>query len=713
MKTFSVDEALIVVRKYLINDVATPFFVVVDDGDEYSDIVNGLNTLDQIHLSDYCANQNALPDFDKFLNKLLLATKNTLVIGLGESVHLSGNENTLARVKDLNAPSKIVVVCRGVRKAIKKLCSTDNKFDTLRRVCFLGGRVFFDVIKFSPSLNVTAEKGIKALLVRLERGATGAVFVNTDLPLKNIREVNTAYEAILQIEPTFQLPFNCVEDEYWAEYVADKNLESYGLFHWRNFLKLKLESTKDIYLKYVIESSRSYEIFKKRIFSALLDFDIKDKIFITMYNARKELLKDVKNNEIAEYVLETKAKDSERIFYLTDNTSVERYSVIETLDGSPKLLNFLEHIYPSLHEYLNDFSFLGTNGNLITKYFTEYKRLKLTNRIDQEFLNQVIDLAADGNRTYNCLKTRGEVLDSLNNEKTSLYWVDALGVEYIGYIQSRAKSIGMKIEVHIARANLPTITSLNCDFFDSWVGPKMQTKKLDEIKHNGEHNFNYETTKLPIHIDTELRIIDEVLEVVSQVLTSKQSDKFVIASDHGASRLAVINEQECKWEMSLKGKHSGRCCPCSDIDNKPEFATMENEFWVLANYDRFKGGRKASVEVHGGASLEEVIVPIIEIELFDKKISISNLTPVTTTSFKKNAEIILFSTSSLKNVSIRLLEQRYVAEPIGNQKHRVIFEDIKKTGKYIADVFEGDNLIGQIEFEIQRESAKTQDSDWF
>ena len=29
--------------------------------------------------------------------------------------------------------------------------------------------------------------------------------------------------------------------------------------------------------------------------------------------------------------------------------------------------------------------------------------------------------------------------------------------------------------------------------------------------------------------------------------------------------------------------------------------------------DRFKGGRKANVEVHGGASLEEVAVPIIEI----------------------------------------------------------------------------------------------------
>jgi hypothetical protein len=165
--------------------------------------------------------------------------------------------------------------------------------------------------------------------------------------------------------------------------------------------------------------------------------------------------------------------------------------------------------------------------------------------------------------------------------------------------------------------------------------------------------------------------------------------------------------------MDLKGQHSGRCCPCSEADVKPEYATQENGFWVLANYDRFKGGRKASVEVHGGATLEEVIIPLIEVELFDNKITVSNITPTTMVSFKKNAEIILFSTSSLGNVSVRVLGQQYEAEVIGNQKHKVILMDIKKTGKYTANVFEGDNLIGQVEFEVQRESGKTNDSDWF
>jgi hypothetical protein len=165
--------------------------------------------------------------------------------------------------------------------------------------------------------------------------------------------------------------------------------------------------------------------------------------------------------------------------------------------------------------------------------------------------------------------------------------------------------------------------------------------------------------------------------------------------------------------MASKGQHSGRCCPCNEADVKSKYATQENGFWVLANYDRFKGGRKASVEVHGGAALEEVVVPIIEVELFDNRITVINTTPTTTTSYKKCAEIILFSTGSLVNVSVRLNANQYPATAIGNQKYKVLFSDIKKTGRYVADVYEGDNLINKIEFAIQRESGGTNDADWF
>lgn len=713
MNIVSADAALVSIQQYLANDIVTPFIVVVDDGAEYAGLVNGLVSLGRMHVSDYCAHEDAFPDNDALCNTLSGVTQNTLLLGFGESVRLSGNDNILSRLKDLIVPSKVIVLCLGIREAVKALCSNDKKFNTARRVCFLKADISYDVIKFPSSLNIPAAEGIKALLSRLESGVSSVVFVKTALPLKNTREIHCAYEAILHIDPSFSVPSGCLPNTLWEEYLADRSLEGYGMFHWRTFLKLKLEPPKDMYLRYVIGKSNNFENYKDLIFSALLDFAPTDKQFKEMYGARKTLLKNVKDNEIAGYIAAIKAKDNDSIYYLTDNTATERQATIASLDGLPNIPAALEYIYPALAEYLYDYTFAGDKGELLTEYFAKYKRQKLINRLSLEFHNKVIALAIDGNRPYNTLKTRGEVLDSLDKNNTALYWIDALGAEYIGYIQSRVKSLGLKITVHTVRANLPTITSQNSDFYDAWNGKKIQTKELDKVKHNGEEDFNYENTKLPIHLAKELQIIDVFLEWVATKLTGKDVDKVILVSDHGASRLAVINKQECKWEMASNGKHSGRCCPCSEADVKSEYATQENGFWVLANYDRFKGGRKASVEVHGGATLEEVVVPLIELELFDNRITVCNTTPITKTSFKKNAEIVLFSTSSLQNVSARVNGKQYTAKSIGNQKHKVVFPDIKKTGKYTVDVFEGDTLIGQLEFEVQRESGGTNDADWF
>jgi hypothetical protein len=713
VKTVTSEIALLNILKYLKSSTSTPYIVVVDDAVEYNELVDELDTLAKIYVSDYCASDDSFPDYDALFNAITCTTKNTLLLGFGESVYLSGNMNFTSLMKDLSIISKVVILCRGIREAIKMLCSEDIKFNTTRRVCFLKSGLTYDVINFPVTLDVIAVVGVKALFKQLENGAAGTLFVKTTLPLKFIKNVDTAYRAIMVVRPSFPISESCLSDTLWKEYLADNSLEGYGLFHWRTYLKMKFEEPKDPYLKYVVAKSDSYDRYKKVIYTALLDFSPSDKIFSRIYEARKSLLNGVKDSEVAEYVAETKVKDNERIYYLTNNTQIERKAIIESLDGAATIPSSLEIIYPALAEYMHDYVFNGINADLLTSYFSEYKQQKLTNRLSAEFHQRVLDLAVDGSRPYNSLKTKGEVLDSINKHDTFLYWIDALGSEYIGYIQSRAKTLGLKISVNVVRANLPTITSQNNDFFETWCGKKAQTKKLDEVKHHGEHDYNYEITKLPIYLALELDIIDEFLVWAVSQLTSKNTSKVLLVSDHGASRLAVINENECKWEMVSKGKHSGRCCPCNEADVKSEYATQENGFWVLANYDRFKGGRKASVEVHGGATLEEVVIPIIEIELFDKKISISNKTPITTTSFKKNAEIILFSINALNNVSVRVNGKQYIAESIGNNQYNIIFSDIKKAGTYSAEVFEGDNLIGLVEFEVERESGKANDKNWF
>lgn len=154
----------------------------------------------------------------------------------------------------------------------------------------------------------------------------------------------------------------------------------------------------------------------------------------------------------------------------------------------------------------------------------------------------------------------------------------------------------------------------------------------------------------------------------------------------------------------LKGQHSGRCCPVSEIDEQPPCSTKENGFWVLANYDRFKGGRPANIEVHGGATLEEVTVPVIEITYSPGKIEIELQTPKVKFRSHKAAVLKVFSKTKLKSLSveIRELKKRYDGNSSDGQNFTVEIPDIKRARNYTADVYEENNLLSEgLEFKAE------------
>ena len=196
--------------------------------------------------------------------------------------------------------------------------------------------------------------------------------------------------------------------------------------------------------------------------------------------------------------------------------------------------------------------------------------------------------------------------------------------------------------------------------------------------------------------------------MLEQLRTIDKDEVAYVISDHGASRLAVIYENENKWEVSEKGIHSGRCCPISDISEKPDYATEENGFWCLANYDRFKGGRKANVEVHGGASLEEVTVPVLTISKKSKEIKCSVLGDnIIWVSFKRRAKLQLFVEIDSDNITINVNDRSYKAVKTDVPYHYEIeMADIRSSGKYLFNVYSDTVLIAkQMEFEVKKEGA--------
>jgi hypothetical protein len=346
----------------------------------------------------------------------------------------------------------------------------------------------------------------------------------------------------------------------------------------------------------------------------------------------------------------------------------------------------------------------------LTDYFEAYKRQKLSNKFEPGFLKMVDELAIS--RKFNRLPTRDEIMGSLDKDGTYLYWLDALGVEYLGLIESLAQKRGLSICVNIARAELPTITSVNRGFFDAWHGAKNGDngdKELDEVKHKDTGGYNFVNNELPIHLAKELDIITAVIDKAATELALRRCKRFLIVSDHGASRLAVLRRKEEKYDTDTSGEHSGRCCKLFQPYDLP-FAAEENGYLVLADYGRFKGSRAANVEVHGGASLEEAVVPVIELALKDGSITVKLVDDKVTVDFKTGTQINLFLNSPVQEVSVVLNGRPYQAVQTDGNHYFVELPDIKRAGDYPADVYAGDNLIGKIMIKAQGKSGKVNDA---
>ncbi len=469
------------------------------------------------------------------------------------------------------------------------------------------------------------------------------------------------------------------------------------------------------YLDYVLDGSPSYDDFKVNVKNAITSISHDDRRFRTFYHQRKKLLSNYSESEMASFVSQNRMDPAESVYKLTDNTKVERQEVIIWISnyGIP---DGLEHIYPDLADYLKPYEFRTENEKLsarLTQYFSAYKKLKMDNDLNtvtgKRFLTEVDNLASE--RIYNSLPKRDELVKESYGSNTQLFWIDALGVEYLAYITRLAQKHGLSISIKIGRAELPTITCMNNAFFYKWPESLRHPKEeeLDDLKHKEKGGYYYsKDNPYPIHLADELDVIDKAMDDVATTLGLRTYDHVVIASDHGASRLAVLRDKEEKYDTDTKGEHSGRCCKYFEgCDLQFAIKDKDKGYITLADYGRFKGSRKANVEVHGGASLEEVVVPVITCSLRDSstRISVINLDSIKA-DYKTGISFEIFvNKKPHADISIGYGVKKYKTEKIDDQHFRVKINDITKAGTYPMDVYIGEDLSDHLNVPVKSKSA--------
>ena len=514
----------------------------------------------------------------------------------------------------------------------------------------------------------------------------------------------------------------------WAQYANSQfgnvnqlhnNLAQFGQFSnfkkWVYFISLRIFGAgNNSYLSSVISKSETFDDFIANSFTHILTLSHKSVDYWTVYRNRKLVVAGMQSytDAIDSFRKQAYGKGKDALYYMTDLNKEEKEQTIDLLDRYGKTMTvdeivaILKNTYPALSLYLAPYF---TGNDYLDKYFELYKYGKVSNIIPDE-LREMVEYQAKEHEFLELLKPRSYIIDSLNIDGNSaiLYFMDALGVEFLSYIQNKCYENGLTFQANVARCDLPSITSINKTFVNDFKakGCKViDNRSLDTIKHEGESSYNFENVRIPIHIVEELNIIDKLIEQLKKLSPGVTA---YIVSDHGASRLAVINETETKWSVSEKGKHSGRCCPKSDIDEKPDLAIEENDFWSLANYDRFKGGRKALVEVHGGATLEEVAVPIIKIQKQKQAITckVAIAGPILV-SFKKKAQMTIYVSAEDCEVSIAIKDKLYTAVKTDMPYHySVCMPDITKAGTYKFNVLvNGSIACKDLTFEVKKEGA--------
>ena len=732
------------IEKYMCSNDNHPRIVNVNNCADMKELCShfkvGKNTFKNVE--DF-ANSDEAPSESALLNELRNLNGCVFITGFSTFYKLLGEQKLRDFLKNIISISisnlKIIFICFQCEKYLK---FSDSRYNNW--VYLIDGNsdnatqlVFSSIDSIVSDGNICAN-GIHTIAEIIEKRAPVVLYVITSkkkstyqFSLLDITEQSSGYDLLCTLDSiTSKLKKEYGTDSQW-NYAIQKIKESSSWYNyavnnfgsvntldlslhkwnsfdddkkWMFFILLKLYGVPNsLCLNIAAELSELI----KNIYQGLLKISHNDANYWECYNERKHLLQllDKSDVDIADYCKWVLSKGKDAIYYLTDMTVTETNMIFRLLNDYGKeysrteLSEILKHIYPDLYQYLLPYDYKNT---MLNNYFADYKYQKVINFIIPEFLALVEEQARK--RDYNLLLPyRSEKIESIDVSNALVYFVDAMGVEYLSYIMAQCQKYNLMAFTTLCHCEIPSITCKNKEFIEVFKsnGAKFAKdengiKELDELKHHGVEDFDYSNNKLPTYIKEELRIISDVIEKTHTKLQNDNFDRIIIISDHGASRLSVISEQENKHQMHTNGIHSGRCCPKSESDVQPDCAIDGDDFWVLANYDRFKGGRKANIEVHGGATLEEVVIPIIEITKAASDYEFEIKTPkIKFSKRKKNASIQIFSKEKLDGITIRISRINNVCSAVSSDGRNFVVDipDLKSTGDYSVDIYLHNNLV--------------------
>ena len=295
----------------------------------------------------------------------------------------------------------------------------------------------------------------------------------------------------------------------------------------------------------------------------------------------------------------------------TGLSSTEKEFVINLYSNTVLDKVELKAVYPALYMYLFGTAEERIEGCDDWKFYLQAYRESKVNNKDNGYLAQYYANGCANSTTLYSMYydlPRQETLVQKYADDADIYVLDGVGAEYLPLIVELFKWNEYDVEFcDYAACHLPSITDINKDYLSA-VAYKEWFRDFDSDVIHGEF---YRTA-------ANLRKAFDILEnKVKDMVQESCGKKIVITADHGATARARWTDTKKRYDFS-GADHEGRCCKIAtktEYEDTEDYIIYEDEAnpgtpYVISLNDQSLYN-KPRYEDHGGATVEEMLVPVI------------------------------------------------------------------------------------------------------
>lgn len=421
----------------------------------------------------------------------------------------------------------------------------------------------------------------------------------------------------------------------------------------KRFVKLWYETHPDnTYLNHCFKTVKNVSNALNHITSEIFNVYKQNPQWIAEYQKLAEVLSFEPNKKVFEALDQIDEYD-QQLEFVFGKSRQERIYILHMVgkwlrDNRAQVLSSsrLNAVYPELCAYLNTEA-TGIDEDL-NDYMLRYKMHKLENTLptDEDIFFSGINFESYDNRYT-------QIAENIDDD-TVILWVDALGVEWLPLLEwSLRTKCDCKLQYsNVTQVCLPTETEFN-NLWNKMDTPHQKLDKLDKLAHKGVVDEpDYYSC-----VQEQIEFVVNIHETVSGLL--EKYHRVIITGDHGTSRLAARffhardgldapkNSKVCSHGRYCELLQSYSATIPNTIQRK---ADDGKNYLIFRNYDHFKisgyaaGGDDETAiygEVHGGATPEEILVPVVVVDSKKEKPLNAEWEKSAVRAFAKKAKLIL------------------------------------------------------------------------